>query len=71
MRSSTRKPRQGLAMALAALAVTGACVVGGPPEYDKPIPQAEVIMEDDPRWDCRTMGNRICGAGSGHPAGQY
>jgi hypothetical protein len=19
------------------------------------------IEEDDPRWDCRTMGNRICG----------
>lgn len=21
----------------------------------------ERIEEDDPRWDCRTMGNRICG----------
>lgn len=20
-----------------------------------------VIMEDDPRWDCRTMGNEMCG----------
>lgn len=20
------------------------------------------IEEDDPRWDCRTMGNRVCGA---------
>ncbi|UJQ86323.1 hypothetical protein SEA_BONAMASSA_89 [Mycobacterium phage Bonamassa] len=20
-----------------------------------------VITEDDPRWDCRTMGNKICG----------
>ena len=19
------------------------------------------IMEDDPRWDCRTMGNHVCG----------
>jgi len=19
------------------------------------------VEEDDPRWDCRTMGNRICG----------
>ena len=19
------------------------------------------VQEDDPRWDCRTMGNRICG----------
>ncbi len=21
------------------------------------------ITEDDPRWDCRTMGNKICGPG--------
>ena len=21
----------------------------------------EVIQEDDPRWDCHTMGNHICG----------
>lgn len=20
-----------------------------------------VIQEDDPRWDCKTMGNKICG----------
>lgn len=20
-----------------------------------------VITEDDPRWDCHTMGNRVCG----------
>jgi len=20
------------------------------------------VEEDDPRWDCRTMGNRVCGA---------
>lgn len=25
-----------------------------------PMPTAP-IQEDDPRWDCRTMGNRICG----------
>lgn len=25
------------------------------------IPAPEVIMEDDPRWDCRTMGNFTCG----------
>lgn len=24
-------------------------------------PADEVIYEDDPRWDCTTMGNRICG----------
>ena len=21
----------------------------------------EVIEEDDPRWDCETMGNKVCG----------
>ena len=26
----------------------------------KPIPQP-TIQEDDPGWDCHTMGNRICG----------
>lgn len=32
-----------------------------------------VITEDDPRWDCRTMGNRVCGPanGQGVIAGQY
>lgn len=24
-----------------------------------------VIYEDDPRWDCRTMGNRTCGSADG------
>ena len=23
--------------------------------------QASKITEDDPRWDCHTMGNRVCG----------
>jgi len=32
-----------------------------------------VIEEDDPRWDCRTMGNRECGPGNaqGVPPGDY
>lgn len=25
--------------------------------------RGERITEDDPRWDCRTMGNKICGPG--------
>lgn len=32
-----------------------------------PTPQ-ERITEDDPRWDCRTMGNKICGPGAKKPA---
>src|SRR6476620_2417059 len=33
-------------------------------------PQAPVVdttttvLEDDPAWDCRTMGNRVCGVGA-------
>lgn len=30
--------------------------------------QAERITEDDPRWDCRTMGNKICGPNAKKPA---
>lgn len=26
--------------------------------------QAQKITEDDPRWDCRTMGNKLCGPDS-------
>ena len=25
------------------------------------LPSGERIQEDDERWDCRTMGNRVCG----------
>lgn len=24
-------------------------------------PRPYTITEDDPRWDCHTMGNRVCG----------
>lgn len=24
--------------------------------------RSERIQEDDPRWDCQTMGNRVCGS---------
>lgn len=27
----------------------------------QPTQATQQIQEDDPRWDCRTMGNRICG----------
>jgi len=29
--------------------------------------KGERITEDDPRWDCRTMGNKICGPGAKIP----
>jgi hypothetical protein len=25
------------------------------------VSRTQTIHEDDPRWDCHTMGNRICG----------
>jgi hypothetical protein len=34
---------------------SGACTFGGP------LNDVTGIEEDDPRWDCRTMGNRECG----------
>lgn len=39
--------------ALVALAILATLAVSGP--------AADRIEEDDPRWDCTTMGNRICG----------
>lgn len=37
------------------------------PIHGTPKPPAE----DDPGFDCRTQGNRICGPGSSFPAGCY
>jgi hypothetical protein len=33
-----------------------------------PLVNAQRITEDDPRWDCRTMGNKICGPNAPKPA---
>ena len=53
----------------AGIALTGAAALRG--EFSAPT--SAVITEDDARWDCRTMGNRICGADNaqGVPAGDY
>lgn len=32
------------------------------------VPAQQRITEDDPRWDCRTMGNKICGPNAKKPA---
>ena len=66
------------ALLSAGVALTGAAALRG--EFSSPtVPDYVVttsgiiIMEDDPRWDCRTMGNRICGPtnSQGVPAGGY
>lgn len=28
-----------------------------------PTSSTPTIEEDDPRWNCHTMGNRVCGSG--------
>lgn len=30
-----------------------------------PTPPAEILQEDDPRWNCATMGNEVCGTSDG------
>lgn len=42
------------------------------PLHLMPAGAVEIIAEDDPRWDCRTMGNRLCGPGTGYESdGRY
>lgn len=50
-----------------------------PPPGDQPDPgevtpdtdDATEVNEDDPGWDCRTMGNGVCGPGATYAAGCY
>lgn len=46
---------------------TTTSVAPGPPTT-APAPAPSVIQEDDPRWDCRTMGNHVCGTTTTAPA---
>lgn len=48
----------------AALASTA--IVFAHPDYTYP-----AVADDSPQWDCQTMGDQICGPGSGVTAGQY
>ena len=45
---------------LAAAGITLALILSGCSASQSP-KQADRIEEDDPRWDCRTMGNLVCG----------
>jgi hypothetical protein len=38
-----------------------ALTVIGPPQTVDQLPPSVTVQEDDPGWDCFTMGNRICG----------
>jgi hypothetical protein len=49
----TMRLRFGFAMLLVIVALLVQVVRGGVP--NRP------LQEDDPNWDCSTMGNRVCG----------
>lgn len=54
--------------------IAAACANVTPGEMWAPLcsataPAAPYIMEDGPAWDCRVMGNRICGGDGITPAG--
>ncbi len=48
---------------LSILALTG-CVSAAPPAPAPATTSASVLQEDDPGWDCATMGNKVCGTPS-------
>lgn len=49
---------------LAAVDITGPAT---PHPVSHPVTRSATITEDDPRWDCHTMGNRVCGTGARPP----
>jgi hypothetical protein len=66
-----RYPMRRLGAVLAAVTV----FLTGPPDVvPARVPDMRaVVLEDNPAWDCRTDGNRVCGlSNSQHvPAGRY
>lgn len=59
-----RKAHLAILAAMWALSVgtTGAALALHPGEAGiTPRSAAPALQEDDPGWDCRTMGNRVCG----------
>ena len=51
-----------------------AAVIAMAPQSQAPVDTTTVtIEEDESGWDCRTMGNMVCGEGNaqGVPAGDY
>lgn len=52
-----------LAISAALLTITG-CGTSfeTPAQAATPASQSQRIEEDDPRWDCSTMGNKVCAA---------
>jgi hypothetical protein len=59
--------RACLATLLIGLLVTAALTegpIGSQTTIVPSVPQQDRIEEDEPGWDCRTMGNKLCGPGA-------
>lgn len=50
----------GFTAGIAGMLLIACTVAPTPVPVPAPSPTT-VIQEDDPNWDCRTMGNQICG----------
>jgi hypothetical protein len=50
-----------VAAGVAAAAFAALMLSGPEPSLDSTRPEPVVCYEDDPCWDCSTMGNTICG----------
>lgn len=60
MKITTRDVTYAVIAALCSLSLIGIGVIIGR-QMTVPVPTRAVITEDMPGWDCRTMGNRVCG----------
>ncbi|AEJ95733.1 hypothetical protein FDI64_gp59 [Mycobacterium phage Zemanar] len=57
----------GLLIGLAVGMPVGALITAEPAEHRVAEPTGQQCEEDQPCWDCTTMGNRICGPGMAPP----
>lgn len=53
--------RLAVSAATLATAWVGPIFPASNPEPARPLPVQAVVQEDDPAWDCETMGNLVCG----------
>lgn len=70
-RTTTLTERTALLLGGVAIGITFGVPIG--PAIIATAQAAPAAQEDDPGWDCRTMGNRTCGPTNtqGVPAGLY
>ena len=51
------------------LDIIAAAITGLAAPQLSPVDTTTVVQEDSPQWDCRTMGNMVCGVGAVLPDG--